>query len=97
MPHDYSNRHWLVVPNDQLSAVDFSEVLESISSRIKGQGNEVISTNYTCSQSVDGMKSLIKWEGDTPGFVSSLTGAEGPYSHEEILAILGTSAWSGEG
>ena len=96
MSHDYSNRHWLIIPTEQLSDVDFSEVLESISSRTKDPiTDELTSASYTCRQSVDGTKSLIKWEGDTPDFVSSLAGAAGPYNHSEILAILDTPAWSG--
>ena len=96
MSHDYENRHWLIIPTDQLSAVDFSEVLESISSRTKGIDGEVSSVRYTCTQSSNGMKSLIKWEGDTPSFVGSLTNTSGPYNHSEITEILDTSEWSAE-
>jgi hypothetical protein len=94
MPHDYSNRHWLIIPTEQLSAVDFSEVLESISSRTKDPiSDEVTSVSYTCTQSADGTKSLIKWEGDTPAFVNSLTNTLGPYNHSEIIEILDTVNW----
>ena len=42
-------------------------------------------------------KTFIKWEGDTPSFVSNLTSTEGPYTHSQITTILDTDAWAGVG
>jgi hypothetical protein len=36
----------------------------------------------------------VKWDGDTPSFVSSIVGSEGPYNHAEILEILNTTEWT---
>ena len=56
----------------------------------------------TANESVDGSvdalrktvrntdKCLLRWDGPTPYGASSLT----TYTHEEILAILATEAWS---
>jgi hypothetical protein len=45
--------------------------------------------------SIDGTKTFVKWnEDETPSFVYTLTTAEGPYTHEEILEILSTDLWS---
>lgn len=43
----------------------------------------------TARQSLDQTKALVKYEGDTP----SITGSEGPYTHDEILTILASVEW----
>jgi hypothetical protein len=45
---------------------------------------------------VDGTKTFIKWEGNQPGFVASLTGTEGPYTNAELRTILDTDVWKTE-
>jgi hypothetical protein len=47
--------------------------------------------------SVDETKSFVKWEGETPSFVSDLTNTEGPYSHSQILEVLAEEAWTPTG
>jgi len=39
---------------------------------------------------------LLYWQdgGNQPNFVSQLTTKQGPYTHEEILAILATAEWT---
>ena len=48
----------------------------------------------TVRLSVDGLQTVLKWEGDEPAFVSTLSSYEGPYTHEEILAIMATPEWT---
>jgi hypothetical protein len=37
----------------------------------------------------------VKWDGENiPASVQDLTTLEGPYTHEEILVILGTPEWT---
>jgi hypothetical protein len=43
---------------------------------------------------VDGTKTFVKWEGDQPLFISTLTTKEGPYTYSEILSILATPEWT---
>ena len=43
----------------------------------------------TARQSLDQTKALLKYEGETP----SVTGSEGPYTHDEIQTILATDSW----
>ena len=74
------SRTYLVIKTSELGAVDFSQVLET-------------STN-TVRRSLDGTKTFIKWEGDQPAFVASLTGTEGPYTNAELRAILDTDVWT---
>jgi hypothetical protein len=50
----------------------------------------------TVRLSVDSLKTVLKWEGEEPSFVSTLSSYEGPYTHEEILVIMNTPEWSEE-
>ena len=40
--------------------------------------------------SVDGTKTVLKWVGDTPDFLVGET----QYNHDEIRAVMVTSAWT---
>ena len=44
----------------------------------------------TVRKSVDGTLFIAKFEGDTPSFLDGLD----QYTHEEILAIVHTAAWT---
>jgi len=76
----YANREYLIFPVSELNKVDFSQVLETSADTVR--------------KSVDETKTFVKWNGDTPAFVATMTGTEGPYTHAEILDILSTSEWS---
>jgi len=67
----------------QVDSVDFSAVLETSADTLR--------------LSVDETKSFVKWEGETPSFVSDLTNTEGPYSHSQILEVLAGEAWTPTG
>jgi hypothetical protein len=76
----YANREYLIFPVSELNKVDFSQVLETSSDTVR--------------KSVDETKTFVKWNGEAPAFVATMTGTEGPYTHAEILDILSTSEWS---
>lgn len=76
----YENRNYIILPVSELPKVDFGQVLET--------------SEETVRRSVDGTKTFVKWEGEQPSFVDTLTGTEGPYTHGEILEILSTEEWS---
>jgi hypothetical protein len=76
----YANREYLIFPVSELNKVDFSQVLETSADTVR--------------KSVDETKTFVKWNGETPAFVATMTGTEGPYTHAEILDILSTSEWS---
>ena len=63
-----------------LTLVDFNEVMET--------------SEDTVRLSVDGLLTVLKWKGAEPSFVSTLSSYEGPYTHEEILAIMATPEWT---
>jgi hypothetical protein len=72
-------RNYLIIGKADVSLIDFDLVLQT--------------SQETLRYSVDGNKTIIKWNGETPEFVSSIVYKEGPYSQGEILDILKTSEW----
>ena len=71
-----SNRQHVIINADEVSAVDFDQVLETSADTLR--------------YSVDGTKTLVKFEGDTPSFLIG----EPQYTHAEILNILDGPEWS---
>jgi hypothetical protein len=76
----YENRNYLIFPVTELNKVDFNLVLET--------------SSETLRKSVDETKTFVKWDGETPTFVSTMNNVEGPYTHEQILAILSGEVWT---
>lgn len=78
---DYENREFMIFNTSELSQIDFTQVHET--------------SMETVRKSVDGTKTFVKWDGPIiPSSVESLTTKEGPYTYEEILAILSTPEWT---
>ena len=77
---DYENREFMIFTVSELSQIDFTTVCET--------------SEDTVRKSVDGTKTFVKWDGVTPDCVANLTTKEGPYTYEEILAILATPEWT---
>tara|TARA_R110002111_G_scaffold113948_2_gene174897 strand:- start:620 stop:862 length:243 start_codon:yes stop_codon:yes gene_type:complete len=71
---------YITINMSEIELVDFNQVMET--------------TEETVRLSVDNLQTVLKWEGDEPEFVSTLSSYEGPYTHEEILAIMSTPEWS---
>lgn len=64
----------------EVGLIDFSQVLET--------------SQETLRLSRDNTKSFVKWDGNTPEFLSGMTTTQGPYSYSQILDILQTQEWS---
>ena len=64
-------RQYVIITSEDLSSVDFSQVQETSSDTLRWN------TNNT--------KTFVKFEGDTPSFLTGKT----QYTYEEILSILG--------
>jgi hypothetical protein len=77
---DYDFRKFMIFAVSELDQIDFTQVCET--------------SIDTVRKSVDGTKTFVKWDGETPECVINLTTKEGPYTYEEILAILATSEWT---
>jgi hypothetical protein len=77
---DYTDREFMIFNVSELDQIDFTQVCET--------------SIDTVRKSVDGIKTFVKWEGATPECVANLTTKEGPYTYNEILAILATPEWT---
>ena len=73
-------RKYLIIPVSEVSIVDFSQVCET--------------SEDTLRKSVDNSKTFIKWDGDDPSFISSLSSTEGTYNHSQITTILSGTDWT---
>lgn len=76
---DYNNKTYVIFNVSEIDKIDFSQVDET--------------SVETVRKSVDGTKTFVKYYGNIPSSVSSLTTKEGSYTHEQILTILNTSEW----
>jgi hypothetical protein len=77
---DYESRKFMIFNVSELDTIDFTQVCET--------------SKDTVRKSVDGSKTFVKWDGDIPSSVAALTTSEGPYTYEEILAIMDTPEWT---
>ena len=77
---DYEHREFMIFNVSELPQIDFTQVLET--------------SIDTVRKSVDQTKTFVKWDGEIPSSISSLTTKEGPYTYDEILVILSTEEWT---
>jgi hypothetical protein len=77
---DYTGREFMIFNVSELPQINFTQVLETSAETVR--------------KSVDGTKTFVKWDGAMPQCVIDLTTSEGPYTYEEILAILATPEWT---
>jgi len=75
-PPDNTMIKYVILNASEVSNVDFDQVLENSADNLV--------------YNVDGTKTLVKFEGDTPSFLSGKT----EYDHAEILTILAGDEWS---
>ena len=71
-------RKYVIINASEVSSVDFSQVLETSSDTLR--------------YSVDESKTFVKFEGDTPAFLSGKT----TYTHDEMISTLATPEWHDE-
>jgi hypothetical protein len=71
---------YMIFNVSELEQIDFTQVKET--------------SIDTVRKSVDGTKTFVKWEDEIPQCVVGLTTKEGPYTYEEIIAILATEEWT---
>ena len=75
----YDNREFMIFNVSELGTIDFTQVLETSADTVR--------------KSVDLTKTFVKWDGTMPDCVFNLTTKEGPYTQEEMIAILETPEW----
>jgi len=69
-------RTYVIINSSDVSSVDFSKVAETSADTLR--------------YSLDGSKTFVKFEGDTPSFLEGKT----QYTHTEILGVLAGPEWS---
>lgn len=74
-------RTYVTLDVSELDSVNFDEVLQT--------------SIDTCIRSLDGTKTIVKYEGEMPPSVTTLN-SKVVYTHEEILDLLTTSEWQEE-
>jgi hypothetical protein len=77
---DYPNREFMIFNASELPQIDFTQVQET--------------SIDTVRKSVDQTKTFVKWDGEIPSSISSLTTKQGPYTYDEMLVILSTEEWT---
>jgi hypothetical protein len=83
MEENYTNRNFMVFDASELPSIDFNQVLET--------------SIDTVRKSIDESRTFVKWDGaEIPSSVASLVTKEGPYSYEEMIALLSSPEWAGE-
>jgi hypothetical protein len=77
---EFETRQYVIFNVSELDSIDFSQVLETSADTIR--------------RSVDGTLTFVKWDGNVPLCVESLT-TKGEYlTHSEILTEMNTEAWT---
>ena len=71
----YENRKYVIINASEVSSVDFSQVNETSANTLR--------------YSNDDSKTFVKFDGDTPSFLSGKT----TYTHSQILTILDGEDW----
>ena len=80
METQYENREFMIFNVSELDTIDFTQVHETSADTVR--------------KSIDGTRTFVKWDGETPSSVAALTTAEGPYTYDEILEILAGPEWT---
>ena len=73
-------RTYIIISMEDIELVNFNDALQTSEETVR------LSTDIT--------KGVLKWEGNEPAFVSTLSSYEGPYTHEEILDLMATPEWT---
>ena len=74
----YENRKYVIINASEVSSVDFSQVMETSANTLR--------------YSLDDSQTFVKFDGDTPSFLSGKT----QYNHSQIRTILAGEDWTEE-
>lgn len=73
------SKQYIIFATSELNKINFEEVHETSADYVR--------------RSLDGLKTFVKYTGDMPSSVASLTTKEGPYTHNQIIQILESPEW----
>ena len=100
----YENRKWVVMTLEDINAGDISEEQTVIDEETGEETTEQVvvgntfidaaieSSKNTLRLSVDGTKTILKWDGETPEPFEGMD----TYTHAEILAELAGADWTSQ-
>ena len=74
----YENRKYVIINASEVGSVDFSQVNETSANTLR--------------YSLDDSQTFVKFDGDTPSFLSGKT----QYTHSQIRTILAGEDWTEE-
>ena len=73
------NRRGVIFNTSETGSIDYSQVMET--------------SSETLRLNISGSKTFVKYEGDQPSSVTSLSSKSEEYTHQEILNVLTGSEW----
>lgn len=76
----FNDRKYVIISFSDIDQIDFDQVMET--------------SRETVRRSVDGTLTFVKYEGEMPSSVASLTNKSQEYTHEEFLDLLSGSDWT---
>jgi len=76
------NRRWVIFNTSETGSIDFSQVMQT--------------TGSTLRLNLSGSRTFVKYEGNIPSSVNSLSSKSDEYTHSQILNILTGSEWRNE-
>jgi hypothetical protein len=72
----------------------YYHIIFSVSEIDKINWQEVQENSYEeLRLSLDGSKTFVKWTGETPYCILTLSNSDGPYNYQEFSQILNTNEW----
>jgi|TARA_B100001094_G_scaffold61963_1_gene57709 hypothetical protein len=77
--NNIENRRWVIFNTSETGSIDYSQVMET--------------SSETLRLNISGSKTFVKYEGDQPSSVTSLSSKSEEYTHQEILNVLTGSEW----
>ena len=100
----YENRKWVVMTLEDINAGDISEEQTVIDEETEEETTEQVvvgntfidaaieSSKNTLRLSLDGTKTILKWDNETPEVFEGMD----TYTHAEILAELAGADWTSQ-
>ena len=76
----HNNKTYAIAPIAELNNVDYSQVQQTSADTVR---KNVAETEF-----------VLKWGGDMPSSVSTITPTISTYTHEEILIVMATEEWN---
>jgi uncharacterized protein YjbK len=72
-------KRFVIFNVSEINKIDFGQVLQDSATTLR--------------KSVDGTKTFVKWEGETPACIAQLTTKSAEYTYEQMLTELDKSDW----